>query len=250
MLTITAYASGSTGNCYTVTNGKATVMLDCGLPSGEIQRLTGYKLPDAVLVTHEHKDHSKAAAEFLRRGVDVYMTRGTADALGLSGHRLHLMNLGTCGFIGKQEEIHVRAFWTQHDAQEPCGFTIDDGEDRILYATDTYYIRYKFSDLTKIMVEANHSYDILRENVAAGRLDKRLAERLTKSHFSIENVLDFLKAHDLSMVTEIWLIHLSENNADPALFKRMVQEATGKPVYVAGEKDCLTDWQCAGMEMM
>ncbi len=236
MLTIKAYASGSTGNCYTISNGEATVMLDCGLPFGEIQKLTGFKLPDAVFVSHEHKDHSKAAAEFLRRGVDVYMTRGTADALKLSGHRLRIINLGTCGFIGKKEELHVRAFWTQHDAQEPCGFTIDDGEDRILYATDTYYIRYTFGDLTKIMVEANHSYDILRENVEAGRLDKRLADRLTKSHFSIENVLDFLKANDLSRVSEIWLIHLSRDNADPVLFKRLVQEATGKPVYVAGER--------------
>lgn len=235
MLTIKAHASGSAGNCYTVTNGKATVMLDCGLPFGEIQKLTGYKLPNAVFVSHEHKDHSKAAAEFLRRGVDVYMTQGTADALGLAGHRLKIMNLGTCEFIGERGEIHVRAFLTQHDAQDPCGFTIDDGEDRILYATDTYYIRYTFSGLTKIMVEANHGYDILRENVEAGRLDKRLADRLTKSHFSIENVLDFLKANDLSRVSEIWLIHLSENNADPALFKRLVQEATGKPVYVAGE---------------
>ena len=126
-------------------------------------------------------------------------------------------------------------FPTQHDAAEPCGFILDDGEDKLLYATDTYYLRYRFNGLTKIMVEANHSYDILRENVDAGRLDKRLAERLTKSHFSIENVIDFLKANDLSAVNEIWLVHLSENNADPALFRRMVQEATGKPVYVAGE---------------
>lgn len=233
MLTIKAYASGSAGNCYTVTNGEATFMLDCGLPFGEIQRLTGYKLPDAVLVTHEHKDHSRAAAEFLKRGVDVFMTKGTAKALGLrSHHRLWAFEEDArISLLGRG--IRITPFPTQHDAKEPCGFILDDGEDKILYATDTYYLRYKFRDLTKIMVEANHSYDILRENVAAGRLDKRLAKRLTQSHFSIENVLDFLKANDLSKVSEIWLIHLSENNADPALFRRMVQEATGKPVFVA-----------------
>lgn len=233
MLSITAYASGSSGNCYTVTNGKATVMLDCGLPFQEIQRLTGYQLPDAVLVTHEHKDHSKAAADFLRMGVDVYMTQGTADALGLAGHRLKTMNLGTCGFI---DEIHVRMFPTQHDAKEPCGFTLDDGEDRILYATDTYYLRYRFPGITKMMVECNHSYDILRENISAGRLDPRLANRLMRSHFSVENLLDFLRANDLSTVKEIWLIHLSDDNADPALFEKAVAEATGKAVYVADRK--------------
>ena len=232
MLAIKAYASGSTGNCYTLTNGQATIMLDCGLPFREIQRLTDYKLPDILLVTHEHKDHSKAVDEFIRRGVYVYMTAGTAMAKDLR-HNLFLVQTGeehrACG-------VSFSAFATQHDAKEPCGFLIDDGEDRVLYATDTYYLRYKFPGLTKIMVEANHSYDIIRENVADGVLDKRLAERLTKSHFSIENVLDFLKANDLSRVKEIWLIHLSKDNADPALFKKMVMEATGKMVYVAGER--------------
>lgn len=231
MLTIKAYASGSTGNCYTVTNGKATVMLDCGLPFGEIQRLTGYKLPDAVLVTHEHKDHSKAAAEFLRRGVNVITTKGTADALGLAGHRLHI--------IKDKEAFELpgmlaSCFETQHDAAEPCGYYLTDDDDRLLYATDTYYLRYTFPGMTKIMIEANHSYDILRENIRDGLLSEGLAKRLTKSHFSIENVVDFLKANDLSKVTEIWLIHLSRNNADPAEFRRIVQETTGKPVYVAG----------------
>lgn len=233
MLEIKALASGSTGNLYTLSDGRATIMLDCGLPFREIERLAGYNLPEAVLVTHEHKDHSKAAADFLRLGADVYMTAGTAEALELSSHNLHICKHGISFQIGG---IKVAPFGTRHDAAEPVGFVISDGEDRVLYATDTYYLRWKFSSLTKIMVEANHSYEILRENVEEGRLDERLMERLTKSHFSIENVLGFLAANDLSQVREIWLIHLSDNNADPELFQHMVAAATGKPVYVAGKR--------------
>lgn len=233
MLEIKALASGSTGNLYTLSDGRATIMLDCGLPFREIERLAGYNLPEAVLVTHEHKDHSKAAADFLRLGVDVYMTAGTAEALELSSHNLHICRHGISFQIGG---IKVAPFGTRHDAAEPVGFVISDGEDRVLYATDTYYLRWKFSSLTKIMLEANHSYEILRENVEEGRLDKRLMERLTKSHFSIENVLGFLAANDLSQVRGIWLIHLSDNNAAPELFQHMVAAATGKPVYVAGKR--------------
>ena len=65
-------------------------------------------------------------------------------------------------------------------------------------------------------------------------LNKSLAERLIKSHFSIENVLAFLRANDLSKVKEIWLIHLSDGNADAGKFARMVEAATGKPVYIGG----------------
>lgn len=232
MLDIAVYASGSSGNCYTVSDGETVVMLDCGLPFRRIERLTGFLLPAAVLVTHEHKDHSKAAQDFMRRGVDVYMTAGTAAALGIGAqHRLHILNPMEQTTVGR---ITVSAFPTQHDAREPCGFLLDDGDDRVLYATDTYYIKYQFPGVTKMLIEANHSYKILEENVGAHILNKSLAERLIKSHFSIENVLAFLRANDLSKVKEIWLIHLSDGNADAGKFARMVEAATGKPVYIGG----------------
>lgn len=232
MLDIAVYASGSSGNCYTVSDGETVVMLDCGLPFRRIERLTGFLLPAAVLVTHEHKDHSKAAQDFMRRGVDVYMTTGTAAALGIEAqHRLHILNPMEQTTVGR---ITVSAFPTQHDAREPCGFLLDDGDDRVLYATDTYYIKYQFPGVTKMLIEANHSYTILKENVAAHILNKALAERLIKSHFSVENVLEFLRANDLSKVKEIWLIHLSDSNADAGKFARMVEAATGKPVYIGG----------------
>lgn len=233
MLDIAVYASGSSGNCYTVSDGETVVMLDCGLPFRRIERLTGFLLPAAVLVTHEHKDHSKAARDFMRRGVDVYMTAGTAAALGIGAqHRLHILNPMEQMTVGR---ITVSAFPTQHDAREPCGFLLDDGDDRVLYATDTYYIKYQFPGVTKMLIEANHSYKILEENVGAHILNKALAERLIKSHFSIENVLAFLRANDLSKVKEIWLIHLSDGNADEGQFARMVEAATGKPVYIGGK---------------
>lgn len=232
MLDIAVYASGSSGNCYTVSDGETVVMLDCGLPFRRIERLTGFLLPTAVFVTHEHKDHSKAAQDFMRRGVDAYMTAGTAAALGIEAqHRLHILKPMEQTTVGR---ITVSAFPTQHDAREPCGFLLDDGDDRVLYATDTYYIKYQFPGVTKMLIEANHSYKILEENVGAHILNKSLAERLIKSHFSIENVLAFLRANDLSKVKEIWLIHLSDGNADAGEFARMVEAATGKPVYIGG----------------
>lgn len=232
MLDIATYASGSSGNCYTVSDEETVVMLDCGLPFRRIERLTGFLLPTAVFVTHEHKDHSKAARDFMRRGVDAYMTAGTAAALGIEAqHRLHILNPMEQTTVGR---ITVSAFLTQHDAREPCGFLLDDGDDRVLYATDTYYIKYRFPGVTKMLIEANHSYKILEENVETHILNKALAERLIKSHFSIENVLSFLRANDLSKVKEIWLIHLSDRNADAEKFAWMVEAATRKPVYIGG----------------
>ena len=83
--------TGSAGNCYKVKIGKATLLLECGLPFKVIQRKLDFKLSDidACLVTHEHMDHAKAVKDLMKAGVDCYMTKGTSEALGVSGHRLN-----------------------------------------------------------------------------------------------------------------------------------------------------------------
>ena len=178
-------------------------------------------------------DHSKAVKDIIRAGIDCYIAAGTAEALGLSGHRVHIIKARQQFRIGTWT---VLPFDTQHDAREPLGFLLanQDG-DKLLYATDTYYIRYRFSGLTHIMIEANYSLDILKRNVEAGAVPKELKTRILKSHFSLENVKKFLLANDLSRVQEIWLLHLSDGNSDAERFKREVMELTGKPTYIAHE---------------
>jgi phosphoribosyl 1,2-cyclic phosphodiesterase len=66
-------------------------------------------------------------------------------------------------------------------------------------------------------------------------VEPALKTRILKSHFSLKNVKKFLLANDLSRVKEIWLIHLSDGNSDAELFKREIQELTGKMVFVAGQ---------------
>ncbi|WP_281253736.1 hypothetical protein [Sporomusa silvacetica] len=44
-----------------------------------------------------------------------------------------------------------------------------------------------------------------------------------------------MKANDLSMVREIYLIHLSSGNSDAYRFKREIAELTGKMIFVAGK---------------
>ncbi len=176
-------------------------------------------------------DHSKAVKEIMRAGIDCYMSRGTAEALGLSGHRINVIKAKQQFRIGTWT---ILPFETQHDAQEPLGFLLaNQAGDKLLYATDTYYIRYKFHGLTHIMVECNYSLDNLKRNVEAGAVPKELKSRILKSHFSLENVKRFLQANDLGKVQEIWLLHLSDGNSDAERFKREIQSLTGKPTYIA-----------------
>ena len=230
MLNLKCHASGSSGNCYVIGDGQTTITVDPGLPIRKVQRLAGPYVPDFALCTHEHMDHAKAIGDLMQLGTDCYMAKGPAEALGLHGHRCHIMETGTAYKLG---DITISAFDTEHDAAEPCGFLIEDDDDRLLYATDTYFIKYRFKNLTKIMIEANYSYNIVQENLREGRIHKSLAKHLMKSHFAIENVVEFLKANDLSKVKEIWLIHLSSRNSDGRMFQDIVMRATGIPAYIA-----------------
>lgn len=232
MIQITALATGSRGNCYHVTDGSTPILLECGIRFKDIQKRLNFKTSNlaGVLVTHEHKDHCAGLQDVLRAGINTYMSPGTAEAIGIKHHRIKTVhakkqfNLGTWTIL---------PFDVQHDVSEPLGFLLANKQgDKLLFATDTYYIKYKFYGLTHIMVECNYSMKILNENIASGRVPKLMKKRLMRSHFSLENVKDFLKANDLSKVEEIWLLHLSDNNSDEDLFKREIQALTGKLVIV------------------
>lgn len=233
---IQVLASGSKGNCYMVSDGHTKLLIECGLPVRKIQEGLRFGLSEieGVLVSHEHMDHARAAGDLMERGLDVYMSQGTAEALGLKGHRLQLIKHGRQFEIGS---FFVLPFETQHDATESLGFVLVSNatSQKLLYASDTYYLRYRFRGLNYIMVECNYMLDTLEANVEAGIVPRPLRDRLVESHFGLHNLKEFFRANDLSRVKGIWLIHMSETNCDPARAKREIQEMTGLPVYIAQE---------------
>lgn len=230
---IKVLASGSSGNCYRVSDGQTSLLLECGIPIREIKKGLGFRLSEisACLISHNHMDHCKAAEEIIKVGIDVYMSSGTKAALKLSGHRIHTVKAKEQFSIGT---FVVLPFETEHDAEEPLGYLLYSTAtgEKLLFATDTYYVRYKFKGLTHIMVECNYITDILYSNIETGRVPAALKDRLLQSHFSLENVKDFLMANDLSKVQEIYLMHISNNNSDEERVKREIQGLTGKQVII------------------
>jgi phosphoribosyl 1,2-cyclic phosphodiesterase len=236
MIEFTPYASGSSGNCYRITDGRTPLLLECGISINDILRNLKFGVSSLAgcLLSHGHSDHSRAVKDLMKFGVDIYLSQGTADeisGLGPWRHRINIIKARQQFRIGTWT---ILPFETQHDAAEPLGFLLanQDGE-KCLYLSDTMYCKYRFQGLTHIMIEANYSLDILKRNVEAGLVEQALKSRIIKSHFSLENVKEFLKANDLSKVQEIWLLHLSEQNSCEKRFKEEVQKITGKPTYIA-----------------
>ncbi|OIB04860.1 MBL fold metallo-hydrolase [Paenibacillus sp. LC231] len=233
MIEIKPLGSSSAGNAYYVTDGHTPLLLECGLRFKDIQRALNYRMSDiaACLMTHHHQDHSLAARNIMKFGIDLYASVGALEAAGLIGHRANPVKAREQFRLGTWT---ILPFEVEHDADDPLGFLLENitGE-KLLFATDTWYIRFQFSGLTHLLIECNYSEQILDQNIISGIVEVTRKKRLLKSHFSLENMKEFIRANDMSKVKEIWLIHLSDTNSDAELFKREVQALTGCPVYVA-----------------
>ncbi len=231
MISIKVIASGSKGNCYSVTNGRHTLLLECGVSFSRIQKALDYKMSDieGVLISHEHGDHSKAAHDVIRHGIDIYTSQGTADAVGLSGHRVNTMKAFQPFYIA---DWSILPFELEHDAAEPFGFLLSSGDEKVLFITDTAYCGYRFRGVTHLMIECNFSETILKENSKNGLVSEFLANRIRKTHFGLEKVKDFIKMNGTSRLQRVWLMHLSDYNSDEYHFKDEIQRLTGVEVNV------------------
>ena len=223
-----SYASSSSGNCYAVSDGQTRVLLECGVSHQKLQKLSGFRLSEfqACLVSHEHKDHAKAVADLISRGMAVYMSPGTADALETDAVNLieHMeqFNVGS---------LDIVPFTTFHDAAEPLGFLIKsrlDG-DVLAFATDTVNLRYKFPGLNILAIEANYDKHILER---CERMPEKVRYRITNSHMEIDTLCDYLRSLDLSQCREIHLLHLSDATSHEGHFLNKVARAVPKGIEI------------------
>lgn len=235
MIEVKCLSSSSNGNSYAIDNGETVLLLEAGIPQKRI--LSGYidLLPRVAgcLITHEHCDHSRGAAGIAASGIDLYATEGTFHNIPNIQHpyRKNVIRSGTQLSIGTWT---VLPFETKHDAMEPVGFLIysKSAKEKLLFATDTYYIEQRFSGLSVIMIECNYSLPLLLRNIEAGNGTDYTKSRLLHSHFSLGHVKEFFKATDLSQVRQIYLLHRSAGNGDRKLFEHEIKQLTGRPVIV------------------
>lgn len=224
-MNITIHHTGSQGNLHQVDD----LLIEAGMPIKQIKADLDYQLSGIAgcLISHSHGDHACAARHLLRSGIDCYCSQDTANALCISGHRLHILETGKQMKIGSWT---VKAFDLVHDV--PClGFILAKGEEKVLYANDTNYIPYRFRKLTHILLGVNHDTKILANNITCGYLHPEAGKRILRYHMSLNTAKGFFKANDMGKVNEIYLLHLSDGNSDENKFKKAIEEITGRPVY-------------------
>lgn len=219
-------ATGSTGNCYTLTsNSGETLILDCGISIKEIKKGLNWNVKDVVgtICTHHHQDHSLSVYPLRRMGIPVYAPYISQNPMAIGSGAFGIQSFDLTTVDGR---------WTHTDANgEPCpifGFLITHKEmGRMLYITDTELIKWRFKDINHILLGVNYDKDLVDT-------DNPKANHVFRGHLSIDTACDFVKANDSDSLQNVIMCHLSSENADKDSFiEKMKNAVNGANVDVA-----------------
>jgi phosphoribosyl 1,2-cyclic phosphodiesterase len=230
---VTVLASGSGGNVCVVESGGTRVLVDAGLSAREIERrlvargLSAESIA-AVFVTHEHQDHSSGALVFSTRfGCPVFATGGTASAIGLEGDLFSPFVRVDPGREGRVGALGFRSFATPHDANESVAYAFEDGDARVVIASDLGRAEAEFiefvRDATTLLLEFNHDEDMLRDGPYTWPLKRRISGGW--GHLSNRQSAEVVRRAAGPRLRRVIATHLSRTNNTPPLALAALAEA-------------------------
>jgi phosphoribosyl 1,2-cyclic phosphodiesterase len=230
--------SSSKGNCYLLQSDATgeTLVVEAGVRMQEVKRALSWKLDKVAgcLCTHRHNDHAGHIGEMMECGIRVLAIEDVFRNHQLEGNHFATYIQPKHGYI--VGTFRVLVLPVCHDV--PCvGFIIRHEEmGALLFLTDTMMFEYRIpSYVTQIMIEANYADDILDENIASGSVPVSTRARLLNSHMELGTTAEVMRQNDIDGVQNVILLHLSGRNSDADRFRRVIERASGKTVYVAHE---------------
>ena len=235
---IAVLGSGSSGNATLVRAGSTHVLLDAGFSARDLERRMeslGVS-PDqvqAIVVSHDHGDHTRGAGVFARRhGTPLFMTERTRDACAkiLRGEEdLRTYRPGRPFNVG---DVRIEPFITVHDAADPVGLAVVDECTglRMGVATDlgrpTAQIRHALSGCDLLVLEANHDEVLLATSAYPWSVKRRIAS--SHGHLSNQAAAQFVVELLHPRLAGVVLAHLSNECNRPELARKVVGTALAK----------------------
>jgi len=228
-------SSGSSGNCQYIETDNTRILIDAGFSGKKIESLLSSigvnpSTIDGILVTHEHIDHTLGVGILSRRyNIPIYANSNTWVGMNTIIKSIKDENTKIFKTNSKFEirDIDIHPINVFHDALEPVGYIIYNGNTKISVITDTGWINDSIRDEIRnsnlYYIESNHDVKMLRE----GSYPWALKQRIMSTHGHLSNADAGVVLGDvLSGNQEIVLLaHLSQDNNLPHLAYNTVRES-------------------------
>lgn len=233
-LRLCVLASSSSGNCTYVASESTAVLIDAGLSGRETARrlgCIGVELASiqAVCVTHEHSDHTAGLGALQKTGrIQLYANRGTIEGIEARlGQGALPWNVFATGSPFRIGDLFLEPFSVPHDAYDPVGFVVGDGDTRVGIVTDmgvvTSLIRERLRRCHAVVLESNHDEQLLKEAKRPWHLKQRIFGR--QGHLSNEHAAGLVAEIAGDELSAVYLAHLSAECNRPDLALRAVTQA-------------------------
>ncbi len=219
--------SSSKGNATIVYSTTTKILVDCGI-SGKIlcdamcqAGLTPAEI-DAMVITHEHSDHTKGVGVVARKyNIPVFATYGTWTAMQKAVGEIPdgCRRVFDKDISFKVGDITVSAFDIPHDAAEPVGYTFECEGYKAAVVTDIGVMSAELFENIKgchtVLLESNYDLFMLEAGTYPYELKCRI--KGDKGHLCNDDAA--LTARDLakSGTNRIILGHISPENNYPDL---------------------------------
>ncbi|MFW7432881.1 MBL fold metallo-hydrolase [Vagococcus carniphilus] len=219
---ISVLASGSSGNSLYIESGQKRLLVDAGLSGKKITGLLAQidRKPedlDAILVTHEHRDHIHGVGVLARKyKLDVYANEKTWQAMDpligdVSFEQKNIFNMGEVMTLG---DLDIESFGVSHDAADPQFYQFHKDNKSFVVLTDTGYCSDRVRGIIKnadgYLMESNHDLGMLR----MGKYPWSTKQRILSDKGHLSNEDGALVATDVigDKTKRIYLGHLSKEN--------------------------------------
>ncbi len=251
--------SSSSGNCILVANDDTKILVDAGVSMTRIKNAlseinTDPSEVDAVLITHEHSDHTSGVNFLCKK----YCTGVYANAPVLrliaanaphAATALHTVCEGVEFSVGS---MRIKAFPTSHDSLAPVGYVIESEGKKYGIATDTGTITKPLlsalSNCEAVLIEANHDVGMLKSGPYPYLLKKRILS--DKGHLSNDKCAWLATQLAIWGTKKIMLGHLSDKNNTPSLAYNTVSDMLGSNGFTVGKDVILKVAQKDGITIL
>ncbi len=217
MLNFCSLSSSSDGNCLFITDGKAKILIDCGLSftkTNNLLNLIGVNIYDidAVLVTHEHTDHTSGLGVLFKKiKAPIYSLKETVAYIAYKYP--YIDNLHIIPEKLKAGDMEITSFRTSHDVPS-VGYKVSALDKSLCVATDLGIVTDVVLEGTKncdfAFIESNHDPEMLMYGSYPYHLKKRISSEA--GHLSNKMCSQFICKLASQGTKKFMLGHLSKDN--------------------------------------